>query len=59
MKTHYVGDDCPGGHITPDDVARYEWIERAAKRHLRENSDESWRELNEAIGPEKVRGRAD
>lgn len=59
MKTHDVGDSCPGGHITPDEVARYDGIERAAKRHLRENSAESWRELNEAIGPEKVRGRAD
>lgn len=41
------------------EYARFIAIEKAAKRHLRENSAESWRELNKAVGPEKVRGRAD
>lgn len=31
ISTHYEGDDCPGGHLTPDEIARLRRIEEAAR----------------------------
>ena len=51
-RTHFVGDDCPGAHITAEQVARWERIERAAKTVAFVSAGDSRiNDLREALRP--------